>query len=347
MALIRRHGWQLPWHPFQIIAFAFIVYFGVVYFGILVRNIPYYWRGTAYVVVGVLLFLTVVLFIVTTKSDASDPNVKHWSADDRPQGEHAKAIVDNFCYICQVQVGPKSKHCRACDKCVSNFDHHCKWLNNCVGGRNYRLFIMCLTVALLAALAVTIVAFYLFIRHFVDSDARGAYDFFGSTGSDDAFAAVAGVTAFLALLAVYLVGQLFFFHMYLIHKKLTTYDYILLQRAKESNAAVVPAKPAVKEEATKEPQHRFKNKVHPDDTDLESGISEPRSEDDEESVRHPHDEMAATRGRAPSGSSMEQPNVSPHHHPATVLDESKSRRVSAVTADDSGQLPLPPPRRPT
>ena len=31
------------------------------------------------------------------------------------------------------------RHCRACDKCVSGFDHHCKWLNNCIGDRNYKV----------------------------------------------------------------------------------------------------------------------------------------------------------------------------------------------------------------
>ncbi|EEC11297.1 zinc finger protein, putative, partial [Ixodes scapularis] len=54
------------------------------------------------------------------------------------RNKHAHVIENQFCYICEVKVGNRSKHCSTCNKCIEKFDHHCKWLNNCVGIRNYR-----------------------------------------------------------------------------------------------------------------------------------------------------------------------------------------------------------------
>lgn len=50
------------------------------------------------------------------------------------------------CDICMTHVNDaNSKHCGSCNRCVSKFDHHCKWLNNCIGDRNYKLFLVLIT----------------------------------------------------------------------------------------------------------------------------------------------------------------------------------------------------------
>ena len=45
-----------------------------------------------------------------------------------------------MCEICDTHVLDSAKHCGACNRCVSEFDHHCRWINNCVGGKNYTQF---------------------------------------------------------------------------------------------------------------------------------------------------------------------------------------------------------------
>ncbi|KAG9509167.1 putative palmitoyltransferase ZDHHC11B, partial [Fragariocoptes setiger] len=70
-----------------------------------------------------------------------------------------------FCYLCNANVGARTKHCSDCNKCVSNFDHHCKWLNNCIGGKNYRLFIYCVTSSLICTLQLVAISILLLILY--------------------------------------------------------------------------------------------------------------------------------------------------------------------------------------
>ncbi|KAA0191785.1 Palmitoyltransferase, partial [Fasciolopsis buskii] len=79
-------------------------------------------------------------------------------------------VIENFyCNLCELPISSsRTKHCKCCNKCISDFDHHCKWLNNCVGNRNYGYFIGILIAACLSLSLSTCLSTLLSITYFSD-----------------------------------------------------------------------------------------------------------------------------------------------------------------------------------
>lgn len=141
---VRVNGWTRPYHYFQVIGWILFITTGLVHFTLLVPNIENLTISLALLVFSLIIYLSHLIFhIIAATVNPLDVIVGEKYNDQlKPRkferSLHLHVIENQFCYICESQVGPKSKHCSLCNKCVSNFDHHCKWLNNCVGGRNYR-----------------------------------------------------------------------------------------------------------------------------------------------------------------------------------------------------------------
>lgn len=157
--------------------------------------------------------------------------IKDCRKDDLLQQESGEDAL--FCTLCNAEVRKFSKHCRSCDKCVDGFDHHCRWLNNCVGRKNYITFV-CLMAASLGWLVVECgVGIAVFVRCFVDKKGMNQLiaDKLGVGFSQIPFAIVVGLCTVLSLLAIVPLGELFFFHIILIQKGITTYEYVVAMRA--------------------------------------------------------------------------------------------------------------------
>ncbi|KAJ6931729.1 hypothetical protein NC652_015037 [Populus alba x Populus x berolinensis] len=137
-----------------------------------------------------------------------------------------------FCTLCNAEVRKFSKHCRSCDKCVDGFDHHCRWLNNCVGKKNYITFVSLMATSLVWLIVEFGVGVAVLIRCFVDRKGMDhqIMEKLGIGFSRPPFATVVALCTFVSLLATVPLGELFFFHLILIRKGITTYEYVVAMR---------------------------------------------------------------------------------------------------------------------
>ncbi|CAL5355014.1 unnamed protein product [Camellia sinensis] len=140
-----------------------------------------------------------------------------------------------YCSLCEVEVFKYSKHCRVCDKCVDRFDHHCRWLNNCIGRRNYRQFFTLMVSALVLLILQWSTGIIVLICCFLErkSFSVDVTTKLGSSFTVVPFVIVVVVCTILAMIATLPLTQLFFFHILLIKKGISTYDYIVALREQE------------------------------------------------------------------------------------------------------------------
>ncbi|KAG2641870.1 probable protein S-acyltransferase 19 [Panicum virgatum] len=173
-------------------------------------------RSSCWLIGGVLCALFV-------KEDCRKPD----DSDQQANGEEAL-----FCTLCNAEVRKFSKHCRSCDKCVDGFDHHCRWLNNCVGRKNYFTFLALMAISLIWLAIEFAAGIAVIILCFVDKNAsRNIQDKLGNGLTRPPFAVIVGIFTLLSLVACIPLGELFFFHIILIRKGITTYDYVVAMRA--------------------------------------------------------------------------------------------------------------------
>ncbi|KAG5380305.1 hypothetical protein IGI04_028147 [Brassica rapa subsp. trilocularis] len=268
---MRKHGWQLPYHPLQVVAVAVFLALAFAFF---VFFAPFVGSNLhQYIAMGIyspLITCVVGLYIWCAASDPADRGVfrskKYLKVPENGKLPQSKDTKDGcgsttggakshdqemeevnllssrrvrmgffYCSLCEVEVFKYSKHCRVCDKCVDSFDHHCRWINNCIGKRNYRKFFSLMVSAIFLLIMQWSTGIYVLVlcllrRNQFNADIALKL---GSSFSLVPFVIVVGVCTLLAMLATLPLAHLFFFHILLIKKGISTYDYIVALREQE------------------------------------------------------------------------------------------------------------------
>jgi hypothetical protein len=62
----------------------------------------------------------------------------------------------SLCSKCMAPRPERAHHCFVCDFCVLRMDHHCPWINNCVGFKNHKFFLLLGVYACLAGYAMLV-----------------------------------------------------------------------------------------------------------------------------------------------------------------------------------------------
>jgi len=227
----RKNGFERPFDVHQVVSWVAFGLLLAAFFGLHtpVRTTP---LGIALTVIYAVLATMVVLSAG-----------KCMCVDPRDKGAAPGVTTQRWCSYCEKQVNDRSKHCRKCNKCVQIFDHHCPWLNTCIGLHNYDYFLwlLCSVFALLSLQIAS--GLQACVESLLDEGAASQlHEIYGEI-SILAYAILNGASCLLSLCAWLAVLQLLIFHVGLISRGMTTYEFIVAQRQREKRREATRAGP--------------------------------------------------------------------------------------------------------
>ncbi|CAD6245817.1 unnamed protein product [Miscanthus lutarioriparius] len=178
------------------------------------------------------------------------------------------SVKVKYCHTCMLYRPPRCSHCSICNNCVERFDHHCPWVGQCIGKRNYQFFFVFVSSTTL--LCIYVFAFcWVNLRRIMDTHQC-------KIGRALLKSPISGLLILYTFIAVWFVGGLTSFHLYLISTNQTTYEnfrYHYDRRTNPYNLGVGRNFVDVLFSRVPSSKHNFRAKVKDDSSAFTSSLS--------------------------------------------------------------------------
>ena len=221
----RANGLAPPYTSTQVFAFSgYIACTGLFYASIALQSVGPA-TGVLAGAVGALSALVIACYFIVSVVDPAE----------EARTALARA-VDWLCAACycfgrRYREKPWSTWCARCSKVVPGLDHHCPWLNTDIGRRNYAAFFGLASLATAQFGTQASVSVWIIARRWGEASVAAR------------LVCVLHVSGALALFGAF--GMLLVFHIYLVYRQLTTYDFLIemrnTQREQQATQAREPA----------------------------------------------------------------------------------------------------------
>ncbi|GIY37181.1 palmitoyltransferase ZDHHC3 [Caerostris darwini] len=135
----------------------------VVVFVILLPSPYLYYSAVNFVIFQTLAFLAITSHLRTMFSDPGAVPRGNATKETILQMGLCEGQVVYKCPKCCCIKPDRAHHCSVCQRCIKKMDHHCPWVNNCVGEKNQKYFVLfTFYIAVISSHA-----FFLAISHFI------------------------------------------------------------------------------------------------------------------------------------------------------------------------------------